>query len=111
MSIPHMMSQKTIIKYGIFTYDSIAVSESSGTACMIPSAFCPKKGRKRNIDTLQSSNPKTKSRKWVSFLLLSSSAMVSASSLDNNSSSDTEKYFEIAFKESIFGYPRPVSLS
>ena len=70
---------------------------------MIVFIFCPKNGRKKNIATLESSNPNTKSRKWFSFCLVSSSAMVSNSSPDSSSSIVTPKNFAIAFKESIFG--------
>ena len=98
---------KTTMKYGIFIYVSISVNESSETSWITPSTLWPKNGRKRNIATLQSSSPKTKLRKCISFCVFSSSAIVSIASQESNSSKDTEKYFDIAFKESIFGYPLP----
>ena len=44
-----------------------------------------------------------------SFCLFSSSAIVSTVSLESNSSKDTEKNFDIAFKDSMPGYPLPDS--
>ena len=67
------------------------------------------KSTKKNIAILRSSNPNTRSRNCVAVCFWPSSAMVSTSSQDSNSSMDTEKNFAIAFKDSILGYPLPDS--
>lgn len=87
----------------------ICLALVTDTSFIISSPFCPKKGRNRNIIKLQSSKPNTKSLVCFSFCLLSSSAILSISSPDNNSSIDTEKNFEIAFNDSILGTPLPDS--
>ena len=76
---------------------------------MPPSTFCPKNGRRNSRPMPQSSRPKTKSRTFCDFSLLSFSASASIASPDNSSSTDTENSLEMAFRESILGNPRPDS--
>lgn len=85
------------------------VKDKRGTDFIIPFSFCAKNGRKRNVRVLRSRSPNNKSQKCFSFCLVFSSAIVSNSSFESSSSTVMLKNFAIAFKDSIFGYPLPVS--
>ena len=60
--IPKRIVRMTTMKYKPFSHSEHSVSAVSETACIIPSSFCPKKGRKRKIAMLQSSSPNTRLR-------------------------------------------------
>ena len=93
----------------IYAHLKLPVRAVRETDITEPFSLCPKNGRMKNIAAEISSIPNTRSRRWLSFVFVSSSAIVRISSLDKSSSIVTEKNFAIAFNESMLGYPRPDS--
>ena len=74
-----------------------------------PPVLSAKNGRNSSMAAAQSRRPKVRLRRRASLSRLSSSAMDSSASPESSSSIETAKYFDMAFRESIFGYPLPDS--
>lgn len=111
VSTPQMTVTETMKRYAALTYGAAPESESSADARTAPPVLSAKNGRNSSMAAAQSRRPKVRLRRRASLSRLSSSAMDSSASPESSSSIETAKYFDMAFRESIFGYPLPVSHS
>ena len=111
VSTPQMTVTETMKRYAALTYGAAPESESSADARTAPPVLSAKNGRNSSMAAAQSRRPKVRLRRRASLSRLSSSAMDSSASPESSSSIETAKYFDMAFRESIFGYPLPLSLN
>ena len=82
---------------------------NSVTARMYPPSCWPKRGINRKAIEIISSAPKTRLDTLLILERFSVSANSISSSLESSSSIEMENSLEIHFKDSKFGYPRPLS--